>query len=153
MNVRSKLTYPTRWKALAMGVLRRSVAARMRGTPCAARIRVPSARISQPAPADCGMIALTVPETGDSYPPCCLDKASRTWTQAPVSPGAPGAYATRPQPAGTTTTDATHSSRNPMSDHEVRLPYQLPSFPRKTLSTAIIHASARPSWTIRGINP
>lgn len=44
--VRSKLTYPTRWKAFAMGMLPRSVAARMRGTSCAMRMRVPSARIS-----------------------------------------------------------------------------------------------------------
>jgi hypothetical protein len=44
--VRSKLTYPVRWKAFAMGVLPRSVVARMRGTPSALRMRVPSARIS-----------------------------------------------------------------------------------------------------------
>jgi hypothetical protein len=43
---RSKLTYPARWKAFAMGVLLRSVDARMRGTFSSARTRVPSARIS-----------------------------------------------------------------------------------------------------------
>ncbi|MGY3677553.1 hypothetical protein ACVWXU_001176 [Streptomyces sp. TE33382] len=43
---RAKLTYPVRWKAFTMGVLPRSVAARMRGTSCVLRIRVPSARIS-----------------------------------------------------------------------------------------------------------
>ena len=43
---RSKLTYPARRNASAIGVLPRSVAARMRGTFCSARIRVPSARIS-----------------------------------------------------------------------------------------------------------
>ena len=43
---RSKLTQPARAKASAMGTLPRSVEARLRGTSCAARIRVPSARIS-----------------------------------------------------------------------------------------------------------
>jgi hypothetical protein len=40
---RWKLTQPARVKASAMGMLPRSVEARMRGTSCAARIRVPSA--------------------------------------------------------------------------------------------------------------
>lgn len=43
---RSKLMYPARWKAFAIGMLPRSVDARMRGTRCSARIRVPSARMS-----------------------------------------------------------------------------------------------------------
>lgn len=43
---RSKVTYPARAKAAAIGTLARSVAARMRGTSCAARTRVPSARMS-----------------------------------------------------------------------------------------------------------
>src|SRR3984885_1547939 len=43
---RWKLTQPARVKASAMGTLPRSVEARMRGTSFAARIRVPSLRIS-----------------------------------------------------------------------------------------------------------
>jgi hypothetical protein len=43
---RSKLTYPARRNAFAIGVLPRSVDARMRGASCSARTRVPSARMS-----------------------------------------------------------------------------------------------------------
>ncbi|HEY3482437.1 MAG TPA: hypothetical protein VGL02_26390, partial [Streptomyces sp.] len=44
--VRSKVRYPARRNAFAIGTLPRCVAVRMRGTSCAARILVPSARIS-----------------------------------------------------------------------------------------------------------
>jgi hypothetical protein len=43
---RSKLIQPAWLKASAIGTFPRSVEARMRGGACAARIRVPSARIS-----------------------------------------------------------------------------------------------------------
>jgi hypothetical protein len=44
--------------------------------------------------------------------------------ERPANAGLPGAEATKPELAGTTTADGTRSSRNRMSDHEVRLPYQ-----------------------------
>jgi len=43
---RSKFTYPARWNARAIGTFPRSVAARILGTSCAARILVPSASSS-----------------------------------------------------------------------------------------------------------